>query len=186
MVRMTHATECRWADSELAHVPGLALRGFMLCLALASWPAHVSAKPETLPSTCAKSFGDRLPGWRLASSPVDAAEWAKSQDLNPAVTAGDYNGDGRKDWAALATAGEKPVVAVCLSDHKRNGKKVVLIDSPCRDLVASASAGSRRPNLDTGRTEKLRRDAIVTSCFEKAGKTHVYERGAFRGFLHAD
>jgi len=183
-VRMRNAKETGWAGSEIERDPASLFRRFLLCFALATLPIHVTAKPELLPSDCSKSFGDRLPGWGLAGSPVDAAKWAKSQRLNPAVTAGDYNGDGKKDWAALITAGGKIRVAVCLSKSK--AKEVVLIENPCRDLVLSAPAGSRRPNLDTGRTETLRRDAIVTSCFEKAGKTHVYERGAFRDFLHAD
>jgi hypothetical protein len=175
MVRMKNATQASL---------GFLLRKFLLCFALASLPIHVTAKPEVLPPECSKSFGDRLVGWRLADSPPDAAEWAKSQRFNPAVAAGDFNGDRTRDWAGMVTIGEKTVVAACLSKGK--AKEVVLIENPCGDMVYSAPAGSRTPNLDTGRTEMLRRDTIMTSCFGKAGKAHVYERGAFRHFLNAD
>lgn len=162
----------------------LAMLGKLLLCMLVCLPLHAVAKQETLPRACSQSFDERLPGWRLATPPADAAASAASYGLNPVITAGDFNGDGKKDWAALVTASGTTVVAACLSQRK--GVHVVLIENTCEDMVFRARAGTRRPNLETGRTETLRRDAIATSCFGKAGKTHVFERGAFRGFLHAD
>lgn len=162
----------------------LSIPGKLLLCMLVCFPLHAVAKPQTLPLACSKSFDERLPNWRLASAPADAAAAAASYGLNPVVTAGDFNGDGKRDWAALVTASGTTVVAACLSQGKR--VHVVLIENTCKDMLYRVRAGTRQPNLETDRTDWLPRDAIATSCFEKAGKTHVYERGAFRGFLHAD
>jgi hypothetical protein len=159
------------------------MRGkFLLCM-LVCLPLHALAKQETLPRACSQSLDERLPGWRFHESPADAAAWAALQGLNPVVTAGDFNGDGKKDWAALVTASGSTVVAACLSQGRR--VRIVLIENTCDDMLFRMRAGRRVPNLETDRVEKLRRDAIATSCFEKAGITHVYERGAFRSFMHA-
>lgn len=44
------------------------------------------------------------------------------------VTAGDFNADGKRDWAALVTADGKKIVAVCLSAG-RGKKRVISIEN---------------------------------------------------------
>jgi hypothetical protein len=156
----------------------------LIALSMLYYSVNLAAKPEFLPRACSNFLDNQIPGWKLASSPPDAARWATSRGLNPVVTAGDFNADGNRDWAALIITRGKTKVAVCLSSIE--GKRVVFIENACQDVILRAPAGTRRRNLDTGRTETLHRDAIVTSCFEKAGTTHVYEHGAFRGFAHSD
>ena len=156
-------------------------------LALVALPIGAAAKPEQLPAACARLLDHRLPGWEPASVDLDAATWAQSQRLNPIVTAGDYNGDGKKDWAALVTANGKKLAAVCLSRAKR--KQILFIEVAGQDnsaLLMTARAGTRQRNLDTGGTERLRHDALITLWFEKAGNTYVYEHGGFRRFGHSD
>ncbi len=137
-----------------------------------------------MPQNCADLIAARLPGSRYHSVPEDAAAWARERHLNPVLIAGDFDGNGRRDWAALMQQEDRVILVVCLVN--RGAPSLHVLDHPCPDLVLLARGGTRQYNLDTQRWVRNRRDSIITSCFEKAAETFVFEKGKFRRFISAD
>ncbi len=126
-----------------------------------------------------------MPDWSPVETPEDAAMWARKRSWNPVVTAGDFDGNGSADWAALGTSKGKSRLVACMNASSR--LKLLVIDEPyCADLVYRARARSPHYNYETGRTELIRNDGVSVSCFEKAGATYVYERGNFRRIIDSD
>jgi hypothetical protein len=152
------------------------LTGAFMANALAAGPA--------MPQSCADLIASRLSGSRYHFVPADAAAWARAHHLNPVLISGDFDGNGRRDWAALMQQEDRVVLAVCLVT--RGAPSLHILHTPCPDLVLLARRGTRQYNWDTQRWVRNRRDAIVTSCFEKAAETFVYEKGEFRRFTSAD
>lgn len=153
-----------------------------LCAASHAAPAH-------WPDACANALTRALPGWRHAIPPPDALPWARKNRLNPTVTRGDFDADRRSDWAALVNAPDGSAkVAVCFSPKSRRyPRRLMLIDEPyCGDVLYLARAGSVHHNYDTYVDERITRDGISVSCFEKAGATYLYERGAWRFIVDSD
>lgn len=146
--------------------------------------ANAFAAVEAMPQSCADLIAARLPGSRYHAVPADAAAWARDRHLNPVLIAGDFDGNGRRDWAALTQQEHRVVVAVCLVTT--GAPSLHLLDNPCPDLVLLARRGTRQYNWDTQRYVRNKRDSIITSCFEKAATTFVYDKGEFRRFTSAD
>ena len=162
----------------------LAFACIVLSLGVAS-----HAAPARWPDACANALTRVLPGWRHAIPPPDALPWARNNRLNPTVTRGDFDADRRSDWAALVNAPDGSAkVAVCFSSKgRRLPPRLMLIDEPyCSDVLYLARAGSVHENFETRIDERIARDGISVSCFEKAGATYLYERGRWRFIVDSD
>lgn len=143
------------------------------------------ATPAVLPPACAAAMSKALPHWQFIDVPPDAAKWAKERKFNPTVARGDFNADGSADHAALVSVGGVPHLAVCIA--RRRAVELLTVEKPyCSDMVFRSKARSRYYNFETGREETLPRDGASVSCFEKAGATYVYERGALRRIVDSD
>ena len=144
-------------------------------------PAHWSEH-------CANALTKLVPGWRHATPPSAAAQWARENRLNPTVTSGDFDGNRRKDWAALVIGPDgSHQVAVCVALRSVQAPRLLLIEQPyCHDVLYLARAGSVHENIETYRAKRITRDGISVSCFEKAGATYLYERGAWRFIVDSD
>jgi hypothetical protein len=126
-----------------------------------------------------------LRNWHVPAVSKDVAAWALQEHFNPVVAVGDFDGNGKADQAVLVETGDGVKIAVCLS--RQHGVTLRLIEQPCcRDYVAMSPARSEHYNYETEASEKIGRDGISVGCFEKAGATHVYERGTFRRIVDSD
>jgi hypothetical protein len=154
---------------------------------IAAFAATPTAGAVTLrlPSACASAIAKDMPDWKPVEPPEDAAIWARNRGWNPIVAAGDFDGNGSADWAALGSSKGKSRLAVCM--NAKSHLKLLVIDDPyCADLIHRARARSKHYNFETGRTELIKNDGVSVSCFEKAGATYVYEREGFRRIIDSD
>jgi hypothetical protein len=153
--------------------------------AVTSLLAVVHATSVALPQSCVALIDESLPQWKFNDVPPDAARWAKERRINPNVARGDFNADGRADYAALLSVRGVPHLAFCIS-HGR-AVKLLTVDMPyCSDVVYQSKAGRRYYNFENGRHEVLPRDGASVSCFEKAGATYIYEKGSLRRVVDSD
>ena len=143
------------------------------------------AGPAQLPAACKALIAGSFPGWKPFAPSAEVTAWAKTKNINPAVTAGDFDANGKIDWATIGTDGKKEKVVLCLSFANRR-TLVTIDDGGCTDMVYTIRARARVPNYDSGKAEVLRRDSVATDCFEKSGRVFSYEGGRFRVFYHSD
>lgn len=161
------------------------MRALTIPLFLSCVAGSALSAPASLPSQCTALISRAFPDWRATAVPTDAAAWAKSKGWNPVVTTGDFDGNGRSDWATIGSSGGKQKVVLCLSGQ--GGRSLAVAeDNGCTDLVFSFKRRTKLPNYESGKEELLPRDSVATSCFEKSGRTFVYEQGVFRVFFHSD
>lgn len=126
-----------------------------------------------------------FPGWHYAPVSEEVRQFSQEQHFDPVVAMGDYDGDGRRDWAVLLEHEGVRKVVVCLTNS--TVPKLRVIEQPyCHDLVSSKKAKSRLYNFETDRIETIKNDGISTSCFERAGATYVFERGTIRRIIDDD
>lgn len=155
----------------------------VVCALVACSTAHAASL--SLPASCQSSLNRTFPGWHYAPVSEEVRQLSQEQHFNPAVAMGDYDGDGRRDWAVLLEhEGARKVVA-CLT--KSTGPRLRVIEEPyCDDLIFTKRAKSRLYNHETDRIEIIKNDGIGTSCFEQAGATYVFERGTIRRIIDSD
>jgi|SRR5882724_2663098 len=148
--------------------------------------SEARADSPVIPQSCRAVLDSKLPGWKFAAIPHNVLEWSAANGRpTPAVTSGDYDGNGRHDWAVLVEHGGTTKVAVCLSAAV--GTQLSVIGDPyCTDALDTSPARSEHYNFDTDKIEVIAHDGISVSCFEKAGATYVYERGVFRRIVDSD
>ncbi len=67
------------------------------------------------------------------------------------------------------------------------GPNLKVIDQPyCDDYIATSRAKSQHYNYESQQVEVIKNDGISTLCFESAGATYVFERGAIRRIVDSD
>ena len=156
---------------------------FLIAPLLAS--ASAMAAPATISASCRSAIDSEVKDWHFPVVSNDVAAWAQQEHFNPVVAVGDFDGNGETDEAILLETTNSVKIAVCFS--KRHSLTVTLIEQPyCSDYVATSPARSEHYNYETDATERIQHDGINVGCFEKAGATYVYERGAFRRIVDSD
>lgn len=148
--------------------------------------AGAHAAPERLPARCQSLIEKSVPVRKQTEPPPDAAAWARSRKINPVVVSGDFDSNGRRDWASIGTSPTGQKIAVCLSHGGRMSLRV-FDHGGCGDLIVLHPKGSVVHNHELGRNVRLRRDSIGAACFEKAGQLiSLGKNGRFRVFTHMD
>lgn len=138
-----------------------------------------------VPARCIRLVADALPGWAAAPMSAEAVEWATREHLNPWVAVGDFDGDGRRDWAVLGEHDGRRKVAVCLNPGRQ--QRLLVIDEPyCSDVIWKTKAGSVVYDVDTGNERRIRADGLSTYCVGKAGAIYVLESGRFVEIVDSD
>lgn len=153
----------------------------LFCAALFMGPSSHAA-PVRFPESCKVAVARLFPNWQSPRPDPEVLAWAKKKAVNPVVTSGDFDGDGRRDWAALGLVDGKRKVMVCLG-----GTVVVHADDDgCSDMIYTIRRKTVVRNLDLGTNETLVTDAAATSCFEKSGRVFLLQNQAFRVFFNSD
>ena len=102
------------------------LRRGLVALMLAAPACIAQASEDALESACKARIATTFREWTVASVTPDVSQWAKSQQLNPTLVYGDFDGDGHLDLALLVQDRSSPIldyperahashVAICLS-----------------------------------------------------------------------
>lgn len=171
---------------------------FLSCLLL---PPVSPAAPEVgehkLPAAVRVKLDRRFPGWRFAEvrEEIRRALKESSPGAHPDLVRGDFDGNGRADYALLieqenfynnegVSIGRKSHLVVLL--RRRDGYRLHHVASPAGEYLLLWKKGDKAYNYATQKRFILRKDAVEAVIFEKAGTTYVYDMGRFRPIVTGD
>jgi hypothetical protein len=166
------------------------LTSLFILVILCAANSPVRAQRIALPAECAKILDRRDNGWEFAEIRDEIMQWFQTsgQPYRPNLIMGDWDGDGRTDYAALIkTAGSRAetgsyVLAVFMK--KARGYSLYRLEP--NDYLVLIKKGERDYDFATGRNFTYKNDAIFTGIFEKAGSSYVWRKGRFVAILTSD
>jgi hypothetical protein len=148
----------------------------------------VQAEPLELPKDGKNMLESRFRSWKLAEIKTDGiVEYYKRErpfEL-PNLIKGDWNDDGRTDFAALLenkTDAQNMITVVLM--RRRNGYKTYILEGP--DCLMSVKKGEKGYDHNAQRSFRYKRDAVFTCYWEKGGSSYLFERGKFRAIVTSD
>ncbi|MGB7203392.1 MAG: hypothetical protein WBD16_14185 [Pyrinomonadaceae bacterium] len=155
----------------------------------------VQAQSAKFPKNCRKILDNKFRGWKFAEIQSDIEKYFKeihSKD-KPNLLSGDWNGDGKTDYAVLIEYGK-------LRNHMGEviGNRRLLIpfihtSKGVRHFVFEGSEyisvnkkGSKGYNYDSGKFFHFKTDSIFDGFFEKAGVSYIWNKSKFRVVTTSD
>jgi hypothetical protein len=173
--------------------------GAVLCCLSVGGTAHSdTAEPATvvLPAPIRAALDASHPGWRLSSVSAEVRRFIRTQSLtaNPTMIKGDFDGDGRTDYAVLLDHPDSTHLQGPSRANRRLGEVIAVLNvagvlkiysvrtpfppEPERYLVLRKK-GARGYDIETDRHFRFQHDAIgigyfgvaQTTCFFTAEQT---------------
>lgn len=150
-----------------------------------------------LPPAARFMLDSRLRGWKFAEPSPEVREYFESsrKGESPSLISGDFDGNGRPDYAALVRYGVErneagkaigPRFFLIVFLQKGKGYRMYVIKDPNGEYLCLAKKGTKDYNYEEQKEITYANDAILTGIFEKAGSSYVYENGRFRAFISSD
>ena len=166
----------------------------MLCYEPASWAQNYS---EKLPSSVRLMLNGRFPGWKFVEVSPEVRKFFEQEmkGASPALIRGDYDGNGRLDYAALIQHGKflneqgkalGPRYYLVAFLRRGTGYRMYVIKDPDGEYLCLAKKGTRAYNYEAQKEITYANDAIMTGIFEKGGSSYVYKNGRFLSFVSSD
>jgi hypothetical protein len=166
----------------------------MVCYQSASWAQNYS---EKLPSSARRTLNRRFPGWKFVKVSLEVRQFFEKEmkGASPSLISGDFDGNGRIDYAALIqhgkvfnergkAIGSKYYLVAFL--RRGRGYRMYVIKDPDGEYLCLAKKGTRDYNYEEQKEITYANDAIMTGIFEKAGSSYVYRNGRFLSFSSSD
>jgi hypothetical protein len=153
---------------------------------------------EKLPTSVLLMLNRRFPGWKFAEVSTEVKQFLKQEmkGASPVVISGDFDGNRRRDHAALIHYGyypKYPGQAIASPRHylviflrRGTGYKLHVIKEPNGEYIGLAKKGTHDYNYNIQKEITYVNDAIFTGIFEKGGSSYVYWRGRFYSFISSD
>jgi len=162
---------------------------FITAFLIFSFGGLSEARSVELPAACRKILNENFRGWKMKKILPEIEKYLRenvSRDARGNLASGDWNGDGKTDYAALIEHGEH-----ILNDETklkrdvslafvRNGKtyKYFVLDTS-GDYIQSEKKGSTGYDYDTQSDFRFKTDAIFVGIWEKAGRSFIWRRNKF-------
>jgi len=169
---------------------------FILIFLLFSLAGFSQAQSGGLPASCRKILDKNFRGWKFAKISGEIQKHLReniSPDTRGNLISGDWNGDGKTDYAALIEHGEdvlndrmklKRNLAVAFVRSGKTYKHSVL--DTAGDYIAFEKKGAKAYDYDTQSGIRFKTDAVFVGIWEKAGRSYVWRRGKFIYFQTSD
>ncbi|MDQ3799860.1 MAG: hypothetical protein M3384_10435 [Acidobacteriota bacterium] len=152
------------------------------------------AQSIKLPKDCRKILAEKFRGWTLAEAPADIKSFylKKRPFEQPNLIGGDWNGDGKKDYAVLLARKNKagspsgapaPNLIVAFLKTARGYGYFTLEGDDCLMRVKKGSKGF---DYEKQKSFRYRRDAIFSYIWEKAGRSYIWRNKGFRAVATSD
>jgi len=169
------------------------------CLLLLLWLGGISIvvgqQPATLalPPQAQAMLYAKLSDWRYVSVPEQVQQALRREHgagVSPALISGDFDGDGRADYAAFiehgtqSSGGAPSCLAIFL--QQQDSFKLYVIDGVNADYIQLIHKGDGSYDFETQKQFVYQHDAIDAVIFEKAATSYVYEQGRFRAIITGD
>jgi hypothetical protein len=103
----------------------------------------------------------------------------------PNLIKGDWNGDGKTDYAAMlqSKSNQEKRITIVLMKSGKTYQTHILGASDC---IMSIKRGKKDYDFERKKNFQYKNDAIFDYIWEKAGSSYVWEKGRFRGILTSD
>lgn len=159
-------------------------------------PESARAQAPALPREIVAILDRDHHGWALVDNfavlrePVVATQNLDTSRSHPNFVWGDFDGDGRQDYAVYVTVpgalGRERLLVAFLRREASFRSHVLARGTTLADYIWVAKKGTRYYDHGTERYFRLTHDAIDAVTIEKSATTYVYERGTFRAVTTAD
>ncbi len=154
-------------------------------------------KPEQLPSIVRAELDKRFPGWRFPKVDEGIHRYLReniSADTRPEFISGDFDGNGQLDYAVMIEHGValnedgNPVGhnIYVVAFLKYGGKLKFYMVEDGGEYITLIKKGEKGYDYETDKNFIYKNDALFSGYFEKAGVSHIYEKGKFRGITTSD
>lgn len=142
---------------------------------------------QRLPSNFSEILEKKFQSWKLAEIQPEIVGYFKGQRPHeqPNFISGDWNGDQKKDYAALLESrsnSAKRIILVLLREQS-SFKPYYLAANDC---IMSEKRGSKAYDFETGKSFQFKNDAIFSYIWEKAGVSYVWQNDRFRAIVTSD
>jgi hypothetical protein len=144
----------------------------LLAAALLELPAGVHARLD-----------QTVPGWKLSPVAPQISDWFRDYrlDYQANLIKGDFDGDGRADYALQVLAHGKQVLVVVLERKDGYAAHVLAEDKPDPFVfLLRYDKGSKDFDFDKLKPFRYRTDAVGLMYFDRTPLTFVYRRGHFQ------
>ncbi len=157
--------------------------------------APLQAQSIQLPNACKKILNKSLRGWKLAKVPKEVSEYDEERKFpfEPNLIKGDWNGDGKIDYAVLIEHGKlKNPQGEVIGERTftiafvrtRKGFKHFTLEGG--DYIQIFKKGEKDYNYDSGKDFIYKNDAIFVGIGECCGSSYIWKKGKFIGFVTSD
>lgn len=168
---------------------------FLLLIFLCANLMIVQAQSIALPKECGRLLNKNFRGWKLAriQKEVNAYHRQKKFPFAPNLIRGDWNGDGRMDYAVLIVQGKlENAAGEDIDDRRlliafvksRKGFKYFQFDGS--DFIQLMKKGAKDYDYDAAKDFRYKTDAIFSGIWEKAGVSYIWKKGKFVEIITSD
>jgi hypothetical protein len=156
---------------------------FFLSASSISW---AQSFPHALPTSVRVMLNLRFSGWRFSDVSPEVRQFFKEnmRGASPVVISGDFDGNGRRDYAVLVQWRARYYLVIFL--RRTADYKMYVIKDPNGEYLILARKGTRDYNYNEQKEITYANDAIMTGIFEKGGSSYIFKNGGFRSFISSD
>jgi hypothetical protein len=137
----------------------------------------VQAQTIKLPKECQLILDKNFQGWKLANISGEIKKFYKENNLpfEPNLVKGDWNGDGKIDYAVLIERNKNRQTIAFL----RSGAGYKSFAQSGGDYISLIKKGEEGYNFDTQKKFIFRNDAISANWYGQAGVSFVWRANKF-------
>jgi len=161
----------------------------LFCIGLFS----INAMAVELPVECQKILDSKFSGWKSAEPIEGVLEYFKTEKITnaPNLTMGDWNGDGKQDYAALIEYGSETVDGNKMPTFLtiafiKNAKGYSHYKLEGGDYLQTVKKGKKDFNAETNKNFVHKTDAIFSGIWEKSGTVYIWDKTKFKSVITSD
>ena len=169
----------------------------VICMLYLHSVPSVQNHSHRLPPSAHLMLERKFPGWKFAEVSQEVHQFfeAEMKGESPNLISGDFDGNGKPDYAGLIWHGHElneagdpigPQSYLVIFLQKKKGYQMHVIKDPAGEYLCLAKKGTRDYDYEKQKEITYANDAILTGIFEKGGSSYVYEKGKFRSFVSSD
>ncbi|HEX8289255.1 MAG TPA: hypothetical protein VF556_14745 [Pyrinomonadaceae bacterium] len=160
------------------------MKYLILLLFLASGFIAVKAQSIKLPLQCKKILDKKFQGWKLGKTPKDVTDYHKTNKspFEPYLVKGDWNGDGKVDYAILIEHLKKARTIAFV----RSQKKYEYYSLEGGDYIQVFKKGEKDYDYTSDKDFTYQNDSIFVGVGECCGTSFVWRKGKFVGLITSD
>lgn len=177
-------------------MPSTQLLFFLLWLTIQT-PMRAQTATLELPSEARNLLNVKFSDWKYAECDDEVRQFLKQEypAVRPDLISGDFDGNGRSDYAAMIVHGVTrvedgqvvgPDAAIVVFLAQEHGFQMSVIDDPAGDYLMLIGKGEKAYDFEQQKEFTFEHDAIDAVIFEKAATSYVYEQGHFRAIITGD